>query len=270
MTESEAAPSIEAACDRVTRIEVTGTQFPAASSSEVHLRCESLTLADGRPAGDAVFTFADDGLVLIDTRGGADNLRPENIVPVAEPGEFQVYLPHKIIVNTSNNSASLFDDFAIMPVAMYWENPAWTSDEVSAPMDEFFLPTEIVFGALQSDMETELQDVCPLVLGRPIEEVWLATNPAVQFQIDCYGYEIGGYPRKLEFVFGNTKLQQVWLMFGVADIPRLREFLTENYGAAISIDEKYEIFDDWRLALRKDIPEIRMVSNEIARISAGE
>jgi hypothetical protein len=60
----------------------------------------------------------------------------------------------------------------------------------------------------------------------------------------------------------------MWLMFDVGDVPRLREFLIANYGAPISVDDQYEIFDEGRLALRKDIPEIRMVSDEIAEILA--
>ncbi len=94
----------------------------------------------------------------------------------------------------------------------------------------------------------------------------MATAPAAQFQIDCYGYEIAGYPRKLEFVFGDDILQQMWLMLDVGDIPRLRKFLAANYGNPVSVDEQYEIFDEGRVALRKDIPEIRMVSNEIVEI----
>jgi hypothetical protein len=135
----------------------------------------------------------------------------------------------------------VFGEVPIVPLAFHWDNPAWTSDNISPPKAEYFLPPE---------------------------EVWLATAPAAQFQIDCYGYEIAGYPRKIEFVFGDETLQQIWVMFDSGDIPRLREFLIANYGDAISVDDQYEIFDEGRLALRKDIPEIRMVSDEIAKILA--
>ncbi len=262
-TEAAATSTIIAACDGVARIEVMATRFPAASETEVHLRCTTLTLADGRAGGDAMFTFADDKLVLIHTRGQADNLRPDT-EPVAQFEDFDVYMPQQIIVNTKTGQSAVFGEFPIVPLALHWDNPAWTSDAVSATNADFFLPPEVVFGASLAEMTATLNDVCPLSIGRSIDEVWLATKPAAQFQIDCYGYEIAGYPRKLEFVFGDETLQQMWLMFDQGDIPRLREFLTANYGDATSVDDQYEIFDEGRLALRKDIPEIRMVSDEIA------
>ncbi len=266
-SEATATSAINAACDRVARIEVMATRFPAASESEVHLRCTTLTLTDGRAGGDAMFTFADDKLVLIDTRSQADNLRPDT-EPVAQYEDFDIYMPQRIIVNAKTGQSAVFGEIGVLPLAFHWDNPARTSDAVSAPNAEFFLPPEVVFGASLADMTATLNDVCPLSVGRSIDEVWLATKPAAQFQIDCFGYEIAGYPRMLEFVFGDASLQQMWLMFGQGDIPRIREFLTANYGDAISVDDQYEIFDEGRLALRKDIPEIRMVSDEIAKILA--
>ena len=266
-SEATATSAINAACDRVARIEVMATRFPAASETEVHLRCTTLTLTDGRAGGDAMFTFADDKLVLIHTRGQADNLRPD-AEPVAQFEDFDIYMPQQIIVNAKTGQSAVFGEFPVVPLAFHWDNPAWTSDAVSATNAEYFLPPEVVFGASLAEMTATLNDVCALAIGRAMDEVWLATKPAVQFQIDCIGYEIAGYPRKLEFVFGDETLQQMWLMFDSGDIPRLREFLTANYGDAISVDDQYEIFDEGRLALRKDIPEIRMVSDEIAELLA--
>jgi hypothetical protein len=266
-SEGIATAVIAAACDGVARIEVTATRFPAANESEVHLRCSTLTLADGRAGGDAMFTFADDKLVLIHTRGQPGNLRPD-AEPVAQFEDFDVYMPHQIIVNAETGQSAVFGEFPIVPLAFHWNNPAWTADTISPTKAEFFLPPEIVFGTSLASMTETLNEACALSVERSIDEVWLVTEPAAQFQIDCYGYEIAGYPRKLEFVFGAETLQQRWVMFGVGDIPRLREFLTVNYGNPISVDEQYEIFDDGRLALRKDIPEIRMVSDEIAEILA--
>tara|TARA_R110002096_G_scaffold29497_12_gene88777 strand:+ start:17098 stop:17982 length:885 start_codon:yes stop_codon:yes gene_type:complete len=266
-SEGVATAAIDAACGGVARIEVAPTQFPAASESEVHLRCAALTLADGRAGGGAIFTFADDKLVLIHTRGQADNLRPE-AEPVAQFEDFDVYMPHRIIVNPETGQSAVFGEFPIVPLAFHWDNPAWTSDTISPTNTEFFLPPEIVFGNSLAEMTEILNEACALAVGRSVDKIWLATAPAAQFQIDCYGYEIAGYPRKLEFVFGDETLQQVWLMFDTGDIPRLREFLTVNYGDPISVDDQYEIFDEGHLALRKDIPEIRMVSDEIAEIFA--
>jgi hypothetical protein len=58
----------------------------------------------------------------------------------------------------------------------------------------------------------------------------------------------------------------MWLLFGPADIDRLRRELTARFGAAIHVDDTYEVFDDWRIALRKDKSEILMGSDALAAI----
>ena len=267
--EAEASAHIRNACQAVTRIDVADTRFPAASDTEVHLRCSDLTLANGASGGDAIFTFADDQLMLVDARGEANNFRP-GPDPAFQIEGFDIYMPDQLVVHTAANRVSLFATFPGAPLALHWDNPAWTQDAITAPSGPFFLAPEIVFGTDRSAMTEILEESCELALGRPIETVWLATAPAEQFQIDCYGYEMAGYPRKFEFIFGDDTLQQVWLMFDTGDIPRIRAFLTAEYGAPIHVDEQYEIFDDYRLALRKDIPEIRYVSDEIAAIWAAE
>ena len=269
LSETAAAPLIDSACAQVMRIEVFETRFPAASNSEVHLRCGGLTLSDGSAAGDAMFTFADNALVMIEVRGSNGQLRPEGDPAFQAPG-FDVFMPVLAIAHTGIDRIDFISGFPLAPLAISWDNPAWTTNHPSAPDEPFFLPSEIVFGASVAEMTDTLDGVCPLSMGRQIEEVWLATEPTAQFQIDCIGYEIAGYPRKLEFVFGDDTLQQIWLMFDVGDIARIREFLTAQYGEPLFVDEQYEIFDDYRLALRKDIPEIRYVSDEIAAILASQ
>jgi hypothetical protein len=264
-SEQASSKAISAACGQITRIEVVNTRFPAASRSEVHLRCKALALADGRPGGDAMFTFADDKLVLFEARGASANLRPEGD-PAAKVAGFEVFLPQQLVIDEPKDRAVVFGAFALAPLALHWNNPAWSSDHVAAPTGDFFLPHEVVFGATRETMTTVLDRSCAVVRGKAIDEVWLATKPSSQFQIDCYGYEMAGYPRKFEFVFGDGVLQQMWLLFDEGDIPRLRAFLTGKFGPSIQVDENYEIFDNWRVALRKDVPELRIASDTIARI----
>jgi hypothetical protein len=264
-SEQASVAAISAACGHVTRIEVANTRFPAATGSEVHLRCNALALADGRSGGDAMFTFADDKLVLFEARGASANLRPAGD-PAAKVAGFEVFLPQQLLIDEPRDRAVVFGSFALAPIALHWNNPAWSSDLVSAPTSDFFLPHEAAFGASKETMTKVLDKSCAVVRGKPIDEVWLATKPAAQFQIDCYGYEMAGYPRKFEFVFGDGVLQQMWLLFDEGDVPRLRAFLTGKFGPPLQVDESYEIFDNWRIALRKDVPELRMASDTIAKI----
>jgi hypothetical protein len=50
-------------------------------------------------------------LVLIHTRGQADNLRPDT-EPVAQFEDFDVYMPQRIIVNAKTGQSAVFGDEA--------------------------------------------------------------------------------------------------------------------------------------------------------------
>ncbi len=264
-SEADARPSIDAACNSVTRIEIEDTRFPEAFHSEVHLRCDALTLADSQNAGDAMFTFADDALVMMETRGAPGAMVPD-VAPVANVGGFDAYMPHLILVNEEAAQAWMLSTQTLVGIAFSWDNPAWEQDTPSAPTGSFAMPDEIVFGASLDDIENSVKDKCNILRIDDIEEIWLATKPTKQQQLNCYGIEIGGYPRKLEYVFGDGVLEQMWVLFGPADIDRLRVDLTARYGPAIHVDDVYEAFDDWRIAIRKDKPEILMGSDRLAEI----
>lgn len=263
--EAAARRLIDAACGKVTRVAVAESRFPSASRSEVHLRCQGLTLADGRPAGDAIFTFADDSLVMIETHDPAVALAPD-AEPVTSIGAFEVFMPQRILVNRQAGQAWMVADPSYAALAISWKNPAWRADQVTAPAAIYATPAQVVFGASLDEVQASVQDQCDLTHVEDIEDIWLATHPAVQQQLDCIGMEIAGYPRQLEFVFGDGKLEQVWILFGPADVDRLRQTLTATYGPPDSVDEVYEAFDGWRIAIRKDKSEILLGSEPLAAI----
>lgn len=265
LSETAARPLVDAACGAVTRLDVSNTRFPFAANSEVHLRCQRLTLAGGRKAGDAVFTFADDALIMIETRGEPSAMAPD-AAPATTIADFDVYMPQQILINRAAGQAWIVATPALAPIALSWKNPAWTRDRLIAPDAPFTLPAQIVFGAALPQIKASLEGVCDLMQVQDIEDIWLDTAPAIQQQLDCYGVEIGGYPRNLEFVFGDGRLEQMWILFGPADIDRLRTEFTSTYGPAIHVDDTYEAFNGWRIAIRKDNPEILMGSDRLAEI----
>ena len=268
-SESAARLAINAACDSVERVEVAETRLPAASTSEVYLKCSGLELTDGARIDAALFTFADDALILLEARGHAAALTPAGD-PMASVAGYDVYQRGMIVTRPGDDQAWLLSPASLQTFMMFWDNPVWTVDQPVAPDAAYFLPPEIEFGAGFDERMGALESVCPVLMTQDIDEIWLDTGPAVQRQIDCMGYEIAGYPRRLEFVFGDGQLEQMWILFGAGDIPRLREFLTETYGPAIHVDETYEAFDGWRIALRKDNPEILMGSDRLAAIWARD
>jgi hypothetical protein len=265
VSEVGARTHINAACAEVTRITIDDTRFPLASTNEVHLRCRGLTLADGRSAGDAMFTFADDLLVMIETRDEPTALIPDTD-PVAKIAGFEAYMPQMILINRETGRAWMLATLELVSTAFSWNNPAWGNDHPAAPSGAYSMPAEIVFGAALADIERNVKDICDIIQVDNIETIWLDTRPAKQQQLNCYGIDIGGYPRKLEFVFGDGVLEQMWILFGSGDIERLRFALTTKYGPPIHVDDTYEAFDGWRIAIRKDVPEILMGSDRLAEI----
>ena len=266
---ADAAPLLDGACAAQQRFDVAPTLFPDAADSETHILCQGYTLTDGTAAGDAVFTFADERLVAIETRGAVDAIRPD-ADPVAELGGFAVYMPGNVVIRAGTQQAFRFDALDLAWMALAWDNPVWHGNSPAADVAPFHIPAIVAFGASLEDVQAIAAAECALAPTREIADVWLRTEPARQTQIDCFGPIVAGYPRKLELVFGDGQLEQVWLLLGTADVPRLRSLMTARYGAPIHVDAQYEVFDNWRIALRKDRPELLIGSERLAAIWARE
>ena len=266
---ADASPLLDTACAARQRFDVIPTRFPDAADSETHILCHGYTLTDGTAAGDAVFTFADERLVAIETRGAVEAMRPDT-APVAELDGFAVYMPDNIVIRAGTQQAFRFDALDLAWMALAWDNPVWHGNSPAADAAPFDIPEIVAFGTSLDQVQAAAATECALAPIREIADVWLRTEPARQTQIDCFGPVVAGYPRKLELVFGDGQLEQVWLLLGSADVPRLRSLMAARYGAPVHVDAQYEVFDNWRIALRKDRPELLIGSDRLAAIWARE
>ena len=98
----------------------------------------------------------------------------------------------------------------------------------------------------------------------------MPTGNTTQTQIDCFGYEVAGFSRKIEFVFADGRLALAWILTGVGDEARLRELLTAQYGeAAAAVPPGLEFFPGERIALRTDKPEILVASEAVVSAFLG-
>ena len=89
------------------------------------------------------------------------------------------------------------------------------------------------------------------------------SDPFAQLQIDCFGIEYAGFPRKFEARFGDNKLNVLWILTGKGEEDRIRQELIKHYGKPIFINDDWEIFNDWQIGLRKDKPEVLVMTKEI-------
>jgi len=247
---------LDAECDRVETHTVSPTHHPFALESERHLLCET---GDQR----LMVSFADDVLLQAELRGDLASALPES-EPDIQFGPLRIYASSNLIHDVERDRVLRLTSLNEATLLAFWDNPSWTGQQAST--SPFELPAEIRFGASLEEMETALDGRCQMQRTRPIEEVWLLTEPTEQHQIDCFGYEIAGYPRKLEMVFGDGQLEQIWLIVGPAEIERLRARYTVELGAPTQESETYIVFDDWALTLRKDVPEILLGSDRLQAI----
>jgi hypothetical protein len=91
------------------------------------------------------------------------------------------------------------------------------------------------------------------------------SDPHAQIQLDCFGIEFAGFPRKLEARFGDDRLNVLWILTGKGEEDRIRRHLTQAFGKAIYVNNDWEIFKDWQVLLRKDKPEVLLLTPELAK-----
>ena len=101
--------------------------------------------------------------------------------------------------------------------------------------------------------------------GLPLSsyDVWLLSQPELQQQLDCFGLEFAGFPRKVEAVFGDGILEQAWILTGKGEENRVRKALVAEYGNPIFVNDKWEVLHENQVMLRKDKPEVLMLSTKL-------
>ena len=124
-------------------------------------------------------------------------------------------------------------------------------------------PGFLVFGEKYEQLKPQFERACPMLNIETIEQPWLPNKPTSQIQINCVGYEYAGFPRRIEAVFGDGVLEVVWILTGKNEEDRVRQALVEAFGAAEIVGDVWEVFEGQRVALRKDKPEILMISEKM-------
>ena len=79
-----------------------------------------------------MFTFADNSLVMIETRGEPAAIAPAG-APAAVMGGFEVYMPDRILIDRAKGQSWILGTAALAPLAFSWKNPAWSDDQPLPP-----------------------------------------------------------------------------------------------------------------------------------------
>ena len=251
---------------RAQKVAPKETRFPLAEESEVYWTARDLVTSAGDSLSHVALTFADGTLALVEMRG------PGVSAIVERAGEkdfslaqWEVYLPERLVATESHDHAWILREDALHPHLFLWSNPsiAIGSSQYSPATDSAAIPAALAFGADLEDVYLRLAEVTPHRVQREIDEVWLPGSPKSQIQIDCYGVPYAGFTRKVEAVFGDGVLQWVWILTGKGEEARVREALVQEFGEPHFVSDRFEAFNDWRVGLRKDKPEVLLVAEEM-------
>ena len=182
---------------------------------------------------------------------------------------FRVSWPDRMVIDPGADRAWLMSGEAAHPNLFQWPNPYAESTSRVTYDNAAARPGALRFGGRLESLRPLFERDCAFTDLNQYD-VWLLTEPKVQQQLDCFGIEYAGFPRKIEAVFGDGILQQAWILTGAGEESRVRDALEVAFGKASYVDERWEVFDDGRVMLRKDKPEVLMLSDELAPLYRAE
>lgn len=242
-------------------ISIDNPTFPLAKDKEDHLVCTQIKTKNGLIEG-AVFTFADNKLTYIEAVGNAYETFISSRKDTARVyRDYEIYLQDKLFLKKEQDIAWIMVEEAMHTNLFTWRNPYLKSnDKINAKSNHASeIPAFLKMGSTMNELKPLLEANSDFT---NIEELDGPDSNA-QLQINCFGVEYMGFPRKVEARFGNDKLNVVWILTAKGEEDRIRKALTNQYGKPIFVNDNWEIFDNWQVGLRKDKPEILLMEEKI-------
>ena len=236
--------------------------FPLAVKREDHLVSLNLQSAKGK-VQELVFTFADDQLVYIEAYGNAVHALTAHRVDTAQTYmDYKGYWKDLLIAKTGEDKVWLLTPEAAHPNLFTWNNPYLpiNKDKNFIVDPSVSIPEYLKMGASIEELKPALESASAFTYQQELD----GSDPNAQIQIDCFGVAYAGFPRKFEARFGDGKLNMVWILTGKGEEDRIRQRLVETYGPALYENEAWEAYNNWELMLRKDKPELLLLTPQLA------
>jgi len=242
-------------------IAIDAPSFPLAKTKEEHLVCSNIKTENGTIA-KAVFTFADNQLVYIEAKGNVFKTLTSHRNDTARTYmDYEVYIKDKLFINKKKDAAWILTKEAMHSNLFTWENPYLNNqkeaDETSHSTNK--IPPFLKMGASFEELNPLLEANSDFTNREELD----GSDPNAQFQVNCFGVDYLGFPRKAEARFGDNKLNVVWILTAKGEEDRIRKALIVQYGGPIFVNEDWEIFNNWQVGLRKDKPEVLLMEPQI-------
>lgn len=254
--------ALEPRCDSLQAVSPSPAGFPLAREEETHLVCHGFTFDSGERLDAAVFTLADGALVQIEARGDTAPLTAHAGDSVSY-AHWTAYPAAGLILDDAAGTAHILSGDGLHANLFAWHNPLLDGEPLDyAPVD-VSIPPEVRPGASLETLMPEIEAACPVVQVREIDPPSLPTDPTAQTQINCFGYPVAGFERKIEFVFGDGQLVLAWILTGRGEADRLQTAMDAAYGMPVYAGDTFRFYEDGRIALRFDKPEILVVEQSL-------
>ncbi len=242
--------------------------FPLAEQSETHLLCTNLKTGKGVLA-QVVFTFADNRLHYIEARGNAiSTLLDPKKDSLQTFMQYRANFKDKIFGIPAKDQVWMVSPEAAHCNLFTWDNPYLTANGPTATgyTQSAAIPDFIEMGGALNDLQSLFEANSTFIYERKLD----GSDPNAQLQLDCFGVEYAGFPRKVEARFGDGKLNVVWILTGKGEEDRIRQKLIAQYGAPVFTNTDWEIFENWTIGLRKDKPEVLLLTPELGQFYKTE
>ncbi|MBT8062175.1 MAG: hypothetical protein HKO64_00425 [Xanthomonadales bacterium] len=254
---------LDSRCSSTRSVSVDPPSFPLANEQELHLVCKGF-VDSRRPLESLVLTFADNRLSLVYAEGGAMKLAGLGSAPLQPYLHYSASFDDLLVIDRAADKAWVMSPGAAHANLFMWSNP-YVSNGSQDYEQSAEIPGMLQFGASIEKLQPLMETACRFS-HLDSYQVWLLTQPEVQQQLDCFGFEFAGFPRKIEAVFGDGILEQAWILTGKGEEDRVRAALIAAHGEPIFVTEQWEVFDQNRVLLRKDKAEVLMLSERLAPI----
>ncbi len=259
---------MEPYAQQIKLIEVENPSFPLSESSEAHVVCMNYETSAGTIA-EIVFTFADDKLSYIQAYGNAVEALTGHRKDTAQTYMgYGAYWKDYLVTKPADDKVWILTPEAAHPNLFTWDNPYLPSNggEAKTYKTSGKVPEFVKMGGKLEDLKPVFEKAALFTNTMELD----GKDPNAQLQLDCFGIEYAGFPRKFEARFGDEQLNVVWILTGKGEEERIRQKLIEAYGEIIFKNEAWEVFDNWQVLLRKDKPEVLLLTPELGQFYKNE
>jgi hypothetical protein len=240
-------------------INVDEPSFPLAEYKETHLIAKKVKIKNGT-LQKVVFTFSDGVLNFITAKGNVEILQLNKKEKPMKYMSFQVYFKELLFLNVKEDKAWFLTQKAAHPNLFTWNN-LYLNNKSKTPKytKSAKLPSFLKMGGAYSEMLANLKKESQYIKVDTLD----GKDPKAHIQINSFGVEYAGFPRKFEARFGDNKLNAMWILTAKAEENRIRKQLINAYGNPIFKNKDWEIFNNWTVGLRKDKPEVLFLTQEM-------